>query len=59
MDRSFSEQGQGSGSQQHPKRSWVSVTILASIIKWLAGLINLTEEEQKEAGIYLGPMRGE
>jgi len=24
------------------------------ILKWLAGLIRLTEEEQEDAGIYLG-----
>ncbi len=27
---------------------------LASILHWLIGLVQLTEEEQGEAGIYLG-----
>lgn len=48
MDSTFREQG--SGTQQDPKRF---LPILASIIKWLAGLIKVTEEEQVEAGIYL------
>ncbi len=26
----------------------------AGILHWLAGLLQLTEEEQREAGIYLG-----
>jgi hypothetical protein len=32
----------------------VTLQILGSILHWLAGLIQLTEEEQKDAGIYLG-----
>ena len=52
MDSSFREQG--SDRQQDLKRSWVSLLIPLSLIKWLAGLINLTEEEQHDAGIYLG-----
>lgn len=51
MDSSFREQG--SNRQQAPKRSWMSLWSPLSFIKWLAGLINLTEEEQEEAGIYL------
>ena len=31
--------------------------ILDAILKWLAGLIQLTEEERKDAGIYLGDQR--
>ncbi|MBI3175306.1 MAG: hypothetical protein HYZ25_16395 [Chloroflexi bacterium] len=31
----------------------VSLQILDDIQKWLVGLIWLTEEEQKEAGLYL------
>jgi hypothetical protein len=46
--------------QQDPKRSLVSLpTILSGLIKWLAGLIKLTEEEREDAGIYLGRLRGE
>jgi hypothetical protein len=57
MDSSFREQG--SGTQQDPMRFLASMPILTSVIKWLAGLIKLTEEEQEEAGIYLGRPRGE
>ncbi len=51
MDSSFREQG--SGTQQNPKRFLASLPILNNIIKWMTGLIKLTEEEQEEAGIYL------
>jgi hypothetical protein len=58
MDSPFREQG--SGMQQDPKRFLVSLpTILSGLIKWLAGLIKLTEEEREDAGIYLGRLRGE
>ena len=57
MDSPFREQG--SGTQQDPKRILLSLPILASLIKWLAGLIKLTEEELEDAGIYLGRLRGE
>jgi hypothetical protein len=50
MDNSFHEQG--SRTQQAPKRFSAGLGILASIIKWLAGLITLTEEEREQAGIY-------
>lgn len=51
MDSSFREQG--SDTQQYSKRSSVRLLIPLSIIKWLSGLLNLTEEEQHDAGIYL------
>jgi hypothetical protein len=51
MDSSVHEQG--SDRQQDPKRSWVRLLVPLSILKWLAELINLTEEEQQDAGIYL------
>ena len=58
MDSSFREQE--SDTQQDPKRFWVSLTTgLGSLITWLAGLIQLTEEEQEEAGIYLDRPGGE
>ena len=57
MDSSFREQG--SGTQEAPKSFLASLKILASLINWLAGLIRLTEEEQEEAGIYLGRPGGE
>ena len=56
MDSSFREHG---SSTQHPKRFFVILTILASIIKWLAGFISLTEEEQEDAGVYLDRLGGE
>jgi hypothetical protein len=52
MDSSFREQG--SDMQEAPKSFWAGLTIFASLIKWLAGLIELTEEEREDAGIYLG-----
>jgi hypothetical protein len=51
MDNSFHEQG--SRTHQDPERFLVSLTLLASIIKRLAGLVKLTEEEQEDAGIYI------
>ena len=58
MDSSFREQE--SGTQQDSKRFLlVNLPIIISIIKRLAGLINLTEEEQEEAGIYPDRLGGE
>jgi len=62
MDNSF--QRQESDTQQKSGFS-ASLQIFESIlplvrrsVNWLAGLIKLTEEEQEEAGIYLGPLEG-
>jgi len=57
MDNSFDEQG--SRTQQSPRSFLVSLPILANLIKWLASLIQWTEEEQEEAGIYLDHPGGE
>jgi len=58
MDSSFRERE--SGTQQDSKRFLlVNLPIIISIIKRLAGLINLTEEEQEEAGIYPDRLGGE
>ena len=51
MDSSFREQGPD--TQPDSTRFFLSLPILPSMIKWLASLIKLTEEEQEEAGIYL------
>jgi len=51
MDNSIHEQG--SDTQQGPKSLLVSPPILGNLIKWLASLIQWTEEEQEEAGIYM------
>ena len=56
MDNSF--HGQGSRTQQSPKSLLVSLPILGNLIKWLASLINLTEEEQEEAGNYIDHLLG-
>ena len=45
--------------QEHPKRSLLGLATLASIMKWLADLITVTEEEREEAGIYLDRPGGE
>jgi hypothetical protein len=57
MDNSFDEQG--SYRQQDPKRFLVSLPILGNLIKWLTSLIQWTEEEQEEAGIYMDRPGGE
>jgi hypothetical protein len=57
MDSSFRDQG--SSTQQNPKRFLASLPFLDNIIKWMASLIRLTEEEQEEAGIYLDRPGGE
>jgi hypothetical protein len=57
MDGSFREQG--SGTPQARKSYFAGLQILASLIRWLAGLIRLTEEEQEDAGIYLDRPGGE
>jgi hypothetical protein len=36
-----------------------SLPILGNLIKWLASLIQWTEEEQEEAGIYMDRLGGE
>ena len=57
MDNSLPEEG--SRTQQGPKRFLVSVPILGNLIMWLASLIEWTEEEQEEAGIYMDPPGGQ
>ena len=52
-------QEQGSHAQQDPKSFLVSLPFLENIIKWLASLIQWTEEEQEQAGIYLDRLGGE
>ena len=56
MDNSFHRQA--SGAQQ--KGSFLaSLQIFDRINNWLVGLLKLTEEEQEDAGIYLGPLGDE
>ncbi len=62
MDHSFRQQG--SETHQQPGGLLASLQIFNSIlplmrhsVNWLAGLIQLTEEEQKDAGIQIGDPR--
>ena len=57
MDSSFREQG--SATQRNPNGFLVSLTILVSLLKWLIGLLKLTEEEREDAGIYFDRPGGE
>ena len=52
MDNSF--HGQSSDKQQLGSLAITRLRIIESTLKWLAGLMQLTEDEQTEAGIYLG-----
>jgi hypothetical protein len=45
--------GQPGPDTQQSSRFLASSGVLGGILYWLAGLIQLTEEEQKNAGIYL------
>ena len=56
MDNSFHRQESDTRQQSG---FFASLQILDRILNWLAGLIRLTEEEQEEAGIYLGRLEGE
>ena len=59
MDSSFRGR-QVSGTQETSKSFLASLRLLASLITWLAGLlaglVELTEEEQEAAGIHHGRM---
>jgi hypothetical protein len=59
MDSSFREQEGAGTPQEAPKSFLAGLQILAGFINWLAGLFNLTEKEQEEAGIYLDRLGGE
>jgi hypothetical protein len=56
MDNSFREQG--SCTQQDPQSLLANLPILGNLIKWLASLIQWTEERE-EAGIYIDRLEGE
>jgi len=57
MDDSFNERG--SRTKQDSKSVLVSLPILGNLIKWLVSLIEWTEEEQEDAGVYLDSPGGE
>jgi hypothetical protein len=50
MDKSFRRHESGT---QKPGSFFVNPLIFENILRWLARLFQLTEEEQNEAGIYL------
>ncbi len=54
MDSSFHQQG--SNTQRSSGLS-AGRQIFNRILNWIAGFIRLTEEEQKDSGIYLGDQR--
>jgi hypothetical protein len=56
MDNSFHQQ---ESNIQQRSGFLASLQIFDRIIHWLAGLLKLTEEEQEDAGVYLGRMRDE
>jgi len=57
MDNSFHEQG--SRTQQGPKSFLMSLPMLGNLIQWLASLLQWTEEEREEAGVYRDRPGGE
>ena len=57
MDNSFHEQE--SRAQQGPKSFLMSLPILGNLIQWLASLLQWTEEEREEAGVYRDRPGGE
>lgn len=52
MDNSIHPQ---ESDKQQPSGLLISLKIFDGALQWLASLIQLTEEEQEDAGIYLGP----
>ena len=54
MDNSFQRPGPESDIQQPHARSASRPHIFASMLSWLAHLLQLTETEQNEAGVYFG-----
>ncbi len=51
MDTSTSEQD---SNTKHTRGSFTELRIVDRLVKWLVSLLHLTDEEQKDAGIYLG-----
>ena len=54
MDHSFQQQDPGSDMQQPHGRLANRLHIFESVLSWLANLMQLTEEEQNDAGVYFG-----
>jgi hypothetical protein len=51
MDKSVPEQQ--TSTPQEIKLYWIVLLALGRILKWLAGLMQLTEAEREEAGIHV------
>ena len=56
MDNSF---GRQESDNQQQSGLLASLQIFDRFLNWLASLIRLTEDEQREAGIYIGRERNE
>ena len=56
MDNSFHQQG---SETQQSSGLLASLQIINRILSWLTSLFKLTEDEQKEAGVYLRDQRYE
>jgi hypothetical protein len=56
MNNSFRQQGSDTGSREQRGIS-AGLQIFAGLLKWLAKLLGLTEEERTDAGIYLDDQR--
>jgi hypothetical protein len=56
MSASIRQQGSCS---QHPSGFLVVLQVFDSILHWLFGFIQLTEEEQRDSGVYIGRQRYE
>ncbi|MFH1186133.1 MAG: hypothetical protein V1755_14010 [Chloroflexota bacterium] len=56
MDNPFSQAGPGSSAPR--REGWLSsLQVLGRILDWLAALVQLTDEQQEQAGVYLGDRR--
>jgi len=51
MDNSFR---QDDSNVQQPVRFFIRLPIVTNLFKWLAKQLEPTEEEQEDAGVYLG-----
>lgn len=56
MDKSLTRAGAGAGLQR-PAGVLTSLRVLGCILDWLDALIRLTDEQQDQAGVYLGYRR--
>ena len=53
MDNSFHRQG---SDTRQPNPLLAGLSIITRFLNWLASLLQLTEEEQNDAGIYPGDL---